>query len=62
MNNELLDAFKIIAAQIGRLCALLVKHGILTEEEGFWVINGDDDDQANAPKVKDKEVNDGEDG
>lgn len=50
MNNELIDAFKIIAAQIGRLCAILVKLGILTKEEVFWVINGDDDDQLNTPK------------
>lgn len=62
MEIKPLDVFKITAAQIGRLCGLLVRHGILTEEEGFWVINGDDDDQVNAPKVKDKEVNDGEDG
>lgn len=62
MDNKILEVFKITAAQIGRLCGLLVKHGILTEEEGFWVINGDDDDQENAPEVKDKEVNNGEDG
>lgn len=62
MKNNALDIFKITAAQIGRLCGLLVNHGIITEAEGFWVINGDDDDQVNAPKAKEKEVNDGEDG
>ncbi len=62
MDIKLLDVFKITAAQIGRLCGLLVRHGILTQEEGFWIINGDDDDQVNTPKVKDKEVNNGEDG
>ena len=62
MEFKLLDVFKITAAQIGRLCALLVRHGVLTEKEGFWVINGDEDDQVNAPKVKGKEVNNGEDG
>lgn len=62
MKPNALDVFKITAAQIGRLCAILVKHGILTKAEGFWVINGDEDDQANAPKAKDKEVNNGEDG
>lgn len=50
MKNNALDIFKITAAQIGRLCALLVKHGIITEEEGFWAINGDDDDQVNTSK------------
>lgn len=51
MENKInaLEIFKITAAQIGRLCALLVKRGILTEEEGFWIINGDDD-QVNTPK------------
>lgn len=64
MENKLnaLGIFKITAAQIGRLCGLLVRHGILTQEEGFWIINGDDDDQVNASEAKDKEVNDGEDG
>lgn len=62
MKSNPLDVFKITAAQIGRLCGLLVRHGIITEEEGFWVISGDDDEQENAPKAKEKEVNDGEDG
>lgn len=62
MNNKLIEALMHIGGQIGRLCGLLVNHGIITEEEGFWVINGDDDDQVNAQKVKDKEVNNGEDG
>lgn len=61
MKNNALDIFKITAAQIGRLCGLLVRHGILTGAKGFWVINGDDD-QVSAPKAKEKEVNDGEDG
>ena len=61
MNSKLAEAFISIGAQIGRLCGLLVRHGILTEEEGFWVISGDDD-QANAPKAKGKEVKDGKDG
>lgn len=61
MNNKLIEALMHIEGQIGRLCGLLVNHGIITEEEGFWVINGDDD-QENAPKAKEKEVNDGEDG
>lgn len=62
MDNKILEVFKITAAQVGRLCGLLVRHGIITEAEGFWVINGDDDDQVNAPKLKGKEVNNGEDG
>lgn len=61
MDNRILEALMHIGGQIGRLCGLLVNHGIITEEEGFWVINGDDD-KVNAPKAKDKEVNDGEDG
>ena len=62
MNNKIIEALMHIGGQIGRLCGLLVNHGIITEEEGLWVINGDDDDQVNAPEVKDKEVNNGEDG
>lgn len=63
MNNKLIEALMHIGGQIGRLCGLLVNHGIITEEEGFWVINGDAlNDQENAPKAKEKEVNDGEDG
>ena len=61
MDNRILEALIHIGGQIGRLCGLLVNHGIMTEEEGFWVINGDDD-QEKAPKAKEKEVNDGEDG
>lgn len=61
MNSKLAEVLISICSQIGRLCGLLVKRGILTEEEGFWIITGDDD-QANAPEVKDKEVNNGEDG
>lgn len=60
--NKVLEALMHIGGQIGRLCGLLVRHGILTEAEGFWVINGDKDDQVSAPKAKEKEVNDGEDG
>lgn len=64
MENKVnaLEIFKVIAAQLGRLCGLLVKHDILTKEEAIWIINGDDDDQVNTPKAKDKEVKDGEDG
>ena len=47
---EIIDVFKITAAQIGRLCGLLVRHGILTKEEAVWVINGEGDDQVNTPK------------
>jgi len=61
MNSKLVEALMQLGGQIGRLCGLLANHGIITEEEGFWVINGDDDDQANAPEAKDKEVNNGKD-